>query len=133
MKRNSFKRESVNAAVQRALSSILREDVKDPRIPLLISVTRVNVAPDLKTCKAYISVLGDEAVKEDCRAALKSAAGYIRHELAVRLNMRLTPEITYIMDDSIEYGVEMSYKIDEVMEKQKEAAAARGDLESTDE
>ncbi len=133
MKRNSFKRESVNAAVQRALSSILREDVKDPRIPLLISVTRVNVAPDLKTCKAYISVLGDEAVKEDCRAALKSAAGFIRHELAVRLNMRLTPEITYIMDDSIEYGVEMSYKIDEVMEKQKEAAAARGDLESTDE
>ena len=109
MKRNSFKRESVNAAVQRALSSILREDVKDPRIPLLISVTRVNVAPDLKTCKAYISVLGDEAVKEDCRAALKSAAGFIRHELAVRLNMRLTPEITYIMDDSIEYGVEMSY------------------------
>ena len=133
MKRNSFKRESVNAAVQRVLSSILREDVKDPRIPLLISVTRVNVAPDLKTCKAYISVLGDEAVKEDCRAALKSAAGFIRHELAVRLNMRLTPEITYIMDDSIEYGVEMSYKIDEVMEKQKEAAAARGDLESTDE
>ena len=133
MKRNSFKRQSVNAAVQRALSSILREDVKDPRIPLLISVTRVNVAPDLKTCKAYISVLGDEAVKEDCRAALKSAAGFIRHELAVRLNMRLTPEITYIMDDSIEYGVEMSYKIDEVMEKQKEAAAARGDLESTDE
>ena len=133
MKRNSFKRESVNAAVQRALSSILREDVKDPRIPLLISVTRVNVAPDLKTCKAYISVLGDEAVKEDCRAALKSAAGFIRHELAVRLNMRLTPEITYIMDDSIEYGVEMSYKIDEVMEKQKEAAAARGDLETTDE
>lgn len=133
MKRNSFKRESVNAAVQRALSSILREDVKDPRIPLLISVTRVNVAPDLKTCKAYISVLGDEAVKEDCRTALKSAAGFIRHELAVRLNMRLTPEITYIMDDSIEYGVEMSYKIDEVMEKQKEAAAARGDLESTDE
>ena len=130
MKRNSFKRESVNAAVQRSLSSILREEVKDPRLPLLISVTRVNVAPDLKTCKAYISVLGDEQAKEDCRAALKSAAGFIRHELAVRLNLRLTPEITYIIDDSIQYGVEMSYKIDEIMEKQNEAAAAREEQEA---
>ena len=122
MKRNSYKREQVNTAVQRALSSILREDVKDPRIPLMISVTKAVVAPDLKTCKAYISVLGDEQTKEDCRAALKSAAGYIRHELAMRLNLRLTPEITYILDDSIEYGVEMIYKIDAVMEPQNAAA-----------
>ena len=125
MKRNSYKREQVNTAVQRALSSILREDVKDPRIPLMISVTKAVVAPDLKTCKAYISVLGDEQTKEDCRAALKSAAGYIRHELAMRLNLRLTPEITYILDDSIEYGVEMINKIDAVMEQQNAAAQLR--------
>lgn len=125
MKRNSVKNERINAEVQRALSVILREDVKDPRIPLMISVTRTIVAPDLKTCKAYISVLGDQQTKDDCRAALKSAAGYIRHELAERLNLRLTPEITYILDDSIQYGVEMSYKIDEIMEKQNAAAELR--------
>ena len=130
MKRNSVKNERINAEVQRALSRILREDVKDPRIPVMISVTKAVVAPDLKTCKAYISVLGDDQAKADCRAALKSAAGYIRHELAVSLNLRLTPEITYILDDSIEYGVEMSYKIDEIMEKQNAAALLRDGSEN---
>ena len=125
MKKNSIKNERINAEVQRALSQILREDVKDPRLPLMLSVARCKVAPDLKTCKAYISILGDEQAKEDCRAALKSASGFIRRELAHRLNLRLTPEITFIMDDSIEYGVDMSKKIDEVMEKQNEAAALR--------
>ena len=130
MKKNSYKREQINTSVQRALSSILRNDVKDPRIPLLISVTRVNVAPDLKTCKAYISILGDTDSKEECRAALKSASGFIRHELAQQLNLRLTPEITFLMDDSIEYGVEMSYKIDEIMEEQNKAAALRDESQS---
>ena len=130
MKRNSVKNERINAEVQRALSRILREDVKDPRIPVMISVTKAVVAPDLKTCKAYISVLGDEQTKADCRAALKSAAGYIRHELAVSLNLRLTPEITYVLDDSIEYGGEMSYKIDEIMEKQNAAALLRDGSEN---
>ncbi len=130
MKKNSYKREQINTSVQRALSSILRNDVKDPRIPLLISVTRVNVAPDLKTCKAYISILGDADSKEECRAALKSASGFIRHELAQQLNLRLTPEITFLMDDSIEYGVEMSYKIDEIMEEQNKAAALRDESQS---
>lgn len=125
MKKNSIKNERINAEVQRALSQILREDVKDPRLPLMLSVAHCKVAPDLKTCKAYISILGDGQAKADCQAALKSAAGFIRRELAHRLNLRLTPEITYIMDDSIEYGVDMSKKIDEVMEKQNEAAALR--------
>lgn len=117
--KNHIKQERVNAEVQRALSQILREDVKDPRIPVMISVTRALVAPDLKTCKAYISILGDEQAKEDCRKALKSASGFIRRELAHQVNLRLTPEITFILDDSIEYGVEMAQKIDEVMGRQE--------------
>ena len=63
--------------------------------------------------------MGDEAAKEGCRAALKSAAGFIRHQLAGQLNLRLTPEITYIMDDSIEYAISMSKKIDDLMEKER--------------
>ena len=105
MKRNDVKKERINAEVQRALSQILREEVKDPRLPLMLSVTRCIVAPDLKTCKAYISMMGDEQAKADCRAALKSASGFIRRELAHSLNLRLTPEISYILDESIDYGV----------------------------
>lgn len=123
MRKNSIKSERINSEVQRALSRILREDVKDPRIPVMISVTRVLVAPDLKTCKAYISIMGDDSAKENCRAALKSAAGFIRHELAAQLNLRLTPEITYILDDSIEYAISMSKKIDDLMEKERSEEA----------
>ena len=69
---------------------------------------------DLKQCKAYISVLGDQKAKEDTLNGLRSAVGYIRRELAHSINLRNTPEITFILDDSIEYGVEMSKKIDEL-------------------
>ena len=74
----------------------------------------MEVAPDLKTCKAYISVLGDEKAQADTLAGLKSAEGYIRRELAHTLNMRNTPEIRFILDQSIEYGVNMSKKIADV-------------------
>ena len=74
----------------------------------------VEVAPDLKTCKAYISVLGDEKAQEDTIKGLKNAEGYIRRELARGLNMRNTPEITFVLDQSIEYGVTMSKKISDV-------------------
>ena len=79
------------------------------------------VAPDLKTCKAYISVLGDEKAQSDTLAGLNSAVGYIRRELARTLNMRNTPEIRFILDQSIEYGVNMSKRIDEVTKDLKTA------------
>ena len=84
----------------------------------MTSVVAVEVAPDLKTCKAYISVLGDEKAQTDTMAGLKSAEGYIRRQLAASLNMRITPQIRFILDQSIEYGVNMSKKIDEVIKNQ---------------
>ena len=125
MKKHSIKNERINAEMQRALSQILREEVKDPRLPLMLSVVHCEVAPDLKTCKAYISMIGDEEAQQDCMAALKSASGFIRREIAHSLNLRLTPEITYILDQSIEYGVNMSQKIDQIMEEQNARAALR--------
>ena len=125
MKKHSIKNERINAEMQRALSTILREEVKDPRLSLMLSVVHCEVAPDLKTCKAYISMIGDEAAQQDCMAALKSASGFIRREIAHSLNLRLTPEISYILDQSIEYGVTMSQKIDQVMEEQNARAALR--------
>ncbi len=105
----------VNHEVYKELNNIIREGLKDPRVALMTSIVSVEVAPDLKTCKAYVSVLGDEKAQADTMKGLKSAEGYIRRELARRLNLRNTPVITFVMDQSIAYGVAMSKKIDDVM------------------
>ncbi len=115
MRKNSMKNTRVNGEVQRELAEIIRGEIKDPRISPLTSVVAVEVAPDLKTCKAYISVLGNEKALQDTLAGLRSAAGFVRTRLAKNLNLRNTPEITFIMDQSSEYGVKMSAKIDEVI------------------
>lgn len=107
----------VNGEVLRELAGIIRSDIKDPRINPMTSVVAVEVAPDLKTCKAYISVLGDEQSQKDTLAGLRSAEGYIRRELARSINLRNTPEIHFILDQSIEYGVNMSKMIDSVNKK----------------
>ena len=120
MRKNSMKNLRVNEEVQHELSSIIRE-LKDPRIAMMTTVTEVNVATDLKTCKAYISVLGDEKARKDTMEGLRSAAGFIRRELAHSLNMRNTQEITFKLDTSIERGVEMSHLIDEVMQKDRQS------------
>lgn len=114
MRKRSIKNTRVNSEVQRELSNIVRGGIKDPRVSLMTSVVAVEVAPDLKTCRAYISVLGDEKSQQDTIKGLQSAEGYIRRELAHSLNMRNTPEVKFILDQSIEYGVNMSKKIDEV-------------------
>lgn len=114
MRKNSIKNTRINGEVQKELSKIIREEIKDPRIPLMTTVTGVEVAPDLKTCKAFISVLGTDEEKKDAIKGLKSAEGYIRRFLAKNVNLRNTPEIYFILDESIEYGVNMSRLIDEV-------------------
>lgn len=115
MRKNSVKSTRINGEVQRVLAEIIRGEIKDPRISPLTSVVAVEVAPDLKTCKAWISVFGDEKAREDTYKGLKSAEGYIKNQLAKIINLRNTPDITFIMDQSIEYGVNMSRKIDEVI------------------
>ena len=119
MRKNSIKNTRINGEVQRELSNIIRE-LKDPRVGIMTSVTAVEVTPDLKYCKAYISVLGDDETKAETLAGLKSAAGFIRRELARTVNLRNTPEIHFILDQSIEYGVRMSKIIDEVNKENHE-------------
>lgn len=120
MRKNSIKNTRVNGEVQKELSNIIRGGIKDSRVAPMTSVVAVEVAPDLKTCKAYISVLGDEKAQEDTIKGLQSAEGYIRRELARKLNMRNTPEIKFVMDQSIAYGVAMSKMIDDVTKDLKE-------------
>ena len=119
MRKNSIKNTMVNHEVYKELNNIIREGLKDPRVALMTSIVSVEVAPDLKTCKAYVSVLGDEKAQTDTMKGLKSAEGFIRRELARRLNLRNTPVITFVMDQSIAYGVAMSKKIDDVMKDSK--------------
>lgn len=114
MRKNSVKNTRVNGEVHRVLAEIIRSEIKDPRINPMTSVVSVEVAPDLKTCKAWISVLGDEDSQNDTLAGLKSAEGYIRNLLAKKINLRNTPEIKFIIDQSIAYGVSMSKKIDDI-------------------
>ena len=113
MRKNSVKNTRINSEVMRELSRIISREIKDPRISPMTSVVSVEVAPDLKTCKAYISVLGDEQDQADTLAGLQSAHGFIKRELARTVNLRNTPDIRFVMDQSIEYGVNMSRKIDE--------------------
>ena len=114
MRKNSIKNTRINEEVHRELSNIIRGEIKDPRIHPMTSVVAVEVAPDLKTCKAYISVLGDEEAQKSTLAGLRSAEGYIRRTLAKNINLRTTPAVKFIMDQSTEYGVKMSKLIDEV-------------------
>ena len=128
MRKNSIKNTRINGEVQRVLAEIIRGDIKDPRISPWTSVVAVEVAPDLKSCKAWISVLGGDEAREATYQGLRSAEGYIRSQLARNINLRNTPTITFVMDQSIEYGVNMSKRIDEVISADEESAT-RGDEE----
>ena len=116
MRKNSVKMIRINREFQRELSTLISMEVKDPRISPMTSVVSVDVAPDLKTSKVYVSVLGDAQAQKDTLAGLRSAASFLRSQLAHNLNLRNTPELTFVMDLSIEYGVNMSHMIEDVIE-----------------
>ena len=112
MRKNSVKNSRINGEVQRVLAEVIRGEIKDPRIAPMTSVVDVEVGPD-------ISVLGSEEEAAATLEGLKSAEGFIRGRLAKEINLRNTPEIHFIMDQSIAYGVNMSHKIDMVMADQR--------------
>lgn len=114
MRKNSVKNIRINQEVQKELSMLINLEVKDPRICKLTSVVNVEVAPDLKSAKVYISVLGGEEERVNTLKGLKSATPFLRSQLAHTLNLRNTPDLKFICDQSIEYGVIMSHLIDEV-------------------
>lgn len=119
MRKNSIKNTRINSEVQRELSEIISRELKDPRIQPMTTVVAVDVTPDLKLCKTFISVLGSEEEGKETVKGLKSAEGFIRTQLAKRLNLRNTPEILFVLDQSIEYGVHMTHLINEVIGAEK--------------
>lgn len=131
MKKNSTKNRIVSQEVRRELSRLILEEVKDPRIAQLTTVTDVYVAPDLKTAKVYVSVYGDEAVKKETFAGLRNAAPFLRSMLAKNLNMRHTPQLFFTADDSLEYGMRMDALIASVSAQNSDSDAEE-DTEAED-
>lgn len=106
----------INEEARKEISSVIRE-LKDPRVSNgLCSVVSVDITRDLRWCKAYISVLGNEQVRQDALSGLKSAAGFVRKELARRLRLRYTPEIIFVSDNSIEYGAHINKLLRDINE-----------------
>lgn len=114
MKKRSSRIIKINEEIKREVSKIISRELKDPRINQMTTIVSVDATPDLKFCKIFVSVLGDEQSQRDTLEGLKRSTGYIRNELAKRINLRNTPEITFAGDQSIEYGMNMSKLIDEV-------------------
>ena len=114
MRKNSIKNTRINSEVQRELSSIISRELKDPRIHPMTTVVSVEVTPDLKYCKAYISVYGTQQEQEETFSALIKATPFIRHQLGSRLRIRKMPELKLVPDDSITYSVRIGQLIDQI-------------------
>ena len=107
----------INSEVMKTVSEIIRGEVKDPRVAPMTSVTDAEVTMDLKYATIYVSVLGDDEQSKKTLLGLKSSSGFIRKELARRLNLRNTPELRFVLDESLAYGMKMDKLIDEVIKK----------------
>ncbi len=105
MRKNSVKMTRINQEIVRTMSDILRNDLKDPRVGMLTSVTGADAGTDLKTCKIYISAYGNDGERASTMEALRRAEGFIKKKLAEKLNLRNTPALTFIEDSSISYGM----------------------------
>ena len=108
--------ERLEQDVKVALSDIILREVKNTSVTGLISVTDVKITPDQKYAKVYISIFGKQN-KQKVIDALKRASGFIRSLLGKRVRMRNIPELNFVIDDSMEYGIHMDKLIDEVMNK----------------
>ncbi len=109
----------IDEEYKKELSQIIGYELKNPNVTGLISVTKVKVTNDLKYAKVYVSILNSKNVK-DTLAGLKKSSGYLRTELAKRVNLRNTPELIFELDDSIEYGAKIDSILKEIIPKKGE-------------
>jgi ribosome-binding factor A len=108
----------INDEIRKEAAEILRAELKDPRIGAMTTVTGTQTTNDLKYCKVFVSILGDEAKKAEVLVGLKNSAPYLRKMLALRLNLRHTPEISFVLDASLEYGMKMDLLFRDIQQQQ---------------
>ena len=107
--------------IRRGLDSVIRNQVKDPRIPDMFSITKVELARDLKHCKVFVSTMSaNDTEKKDMLKALRNAAGFIRRGLGQEVIMRAIPELHFELDDSIEYSVHINQLLRSISTENKE-------------
>ena len=112
MSKNEARLGRVNEELMKAISHIITYELKNPDVTGMISVTRVKVTPDLKYAKVYVSILNPKSLEETMKG-LKESAGFIRSQVAKTVNLRITPELVFEYDDSIENGE----KIDNILKQ----------------
>lgn len=109
----------INEEIRKEISDIIRNQVRDPRLTAMVSVTRVDVTKDLRYAKVYISIFGDEEQKKNSLNALKNSSGFIRREVGHRVNLRYTPEILIELDNTIEHGMHINSLLESIRENNK--------------
>jgi ribosome-binding factor A len=97
----------INEEIRKELSSIIQNDIKDPRLTAMVSVTDVEVTKDLRYAKVFVSIFGSDEEKSNTLTALKSSSGFMRKEIGNRINLRYTPELIIELDNTIERGMHM--------------------------
>lgn len=107
----------INEEIKKEISNIIRNDIKDPRLSAMVSITNVDVTKDLRYAKVFVSIFGSNESKEESMQALKSSAGYIRREVGNRINLRYTPQVMFELDNSIENGMHIEKILHEIKEK----------------
>ena len=108
----------LNEEIRKIISTIIQNELKDPRIPMITSITHVDVTKDLKYAKVYVSVYGDDEQKSKCIEGLKSAAGFIRKEIGSKIKIRYVPELVFEIDNSIEHGLHISQILEEIKKEE---------------
>ncbi|MDD4797622.1 MAG: 30S ribosome-binding factor RbfA [Eubacteriales bacterium] len=115
----SVRRDMIAGEMQKVLSTIIADEVKDPAVPLMTSVMRVEAAPDLSVAKVRISVLGDREELDKAVAALNRAAGFIRRELSRRMDLRYTPKLTFVGDQSVRHSIDIQKALESIYQDEK--------------
>lgn len=109
----------INEEIRKEISDIIQNHIKDPRLNAMVSVTKVDVTKDLRYAKVFVSIFGEEAAKKSTYEALKSSAGFIRHEIGQRISLRYIPEVVLELDNTIEHGMKIDALLDKLKEKDK--------------
>ena len=118
MPKNEKRLNRIDEELKKEITNILTYDIKNPNVTGLLSVTRVKITPDFKYAKVYVSIMNAKNTKETF-AAIKKSAGFIRTEIAKRVNLRITPELVFVLDDSIEYGTRIDAILKDIMKDVK--------------
>lgn len=113
-----YRNNRINEELRKEISVIIRDDIKDPRLTAMISVTRVDVTKDLRYAKVFVSLFGNDESKKSTLEALKSSSGFIRREIGHRVNLRYTPELIIELDNSIEQGMHIDALLHQIKEKE---------------